>query len=119
MLIREVAGSQPTPDPVQLLGLVEFLQGRATDTDSKPQISVDALVSLAQSLDIPVTKSNIGELITQAPLNSVLDTPDPNTGMVQFKTGQDSTVAMPVNKAQDIVAKSAKSAMKRGMKNKA
>jgi hypothetical protein len=119
MLIREVAGSQPTPDPTQMLALVDFLQGRAEDTDSKPQISVDALVSLAQSLNIPVTTDNIGELITQAPLNSVLDTPDPNTGVVQFKSGQSDTVAMPVNKAQDIVAKSAKSAMRRGMKNKA
>jgi hypothetical protein len=117
MLIREVAGSQPTPDPTQLLALVEFLQGRAQDTNSRPEISTDALISLAQSLGIPVTQDNIGELITQKPLNAVLETPDPNTGMVKFKTGSTEAPAMPVNKAQDIVAKSAKSAMKRAQKN--
>jgi hypothetical protein len=33
-----------TPDPEKLLGLVDFLSGRATDTNSQKQISQDAFI---------------------------------------------------------------------------
>jgi len=40
-----------------------------------------------------------------------LEPMDPNTGMLMFKGAGQPDVAMPVNKAQDIVASAAKSAM--------
>jgi hypothetical protein len=114
MKIFEVAGDSSTPSPDQLLGLVQFLAGRADDTSAPQQISVDAFINLAQSLDINVTKNNVQEIVGQPPLSSVLEPFDPNTNQIVFKGAETGEpVKMPVNKAQDIVAAAAKSAMKR------
>ena len=116
MRITEVASVGPTPDSAQLLGLAEFLSGRAQDTNAQKQISQDAFVSLAQSLDIPVNKQNLDTIVNQEPLSNVLEPLDPgSTEPIKFKGAAPDNVSMPVNKAQDIVAKAAKSAMKRGM----
>jgi hypothetical protein len=114
MRLREFAGEDfKSPSPDQLLGLVQFLAGRADDTNSRQQISVDAFINLAQSLDINVTPDNIEEIIGQPPLSSVLEPMDPNNpGEIVFKgAGTPAPTEMPVNKAQDIVAAAAKSAM--------
>lgn len=114
MKIFEVAGDSSTPSPDQLLGLVQFLAGRADDTSAPKQISVDAFVNLAQSLDINVNKNNVQEIVGQPPLSSVLEPLDPSTNQIVFKGAETAEpVKMPVNKAQDIVAAAAKSAMKR------
>ena len=114
MKIFEVAGDSSTPSPDQLLGLVQFLAGRADDTSAPKQISVDAFGNLAQSLDINVNRNNIEEIVGQPPLSGVLEPFDPNTNQIVFKGAEQSGPAqMPVNKAQDIVAAAAKSAMKR------
>ena len=116
MRINEVASVGSTPDPNQLLGLAEFLAGRANDTNSQKQISQDAFVSLAQSLDIPVNKQNLDTVVNQEPLSNILEPMEPgSTEPIKFKGAAPDDVSMPVNKAQDIVAKAAKSAMKRGM----
>jgi hypothetical protein len=114
MKIFEVAGDSSTPSPDQLLGLVQFLAGRADDTSAPKQISVDAFVNLAQSLDINVNQNNVQEIVGQPPLSSVLEPFDPNTNQIMFKGAEQAgPTQMPVNKAQDIVAAAAKSAMKR------
>ena len=114
MKIFEVAGDSSTPSPDQLLGLVQFLAGRAENTSAPKQISVDAFINLAQSLDINVTKNNVQEIVGQPPLSSVLEPFDPSTNQIMFKGAETAEPAkMPVNKAQDIVAAAAKSAMKR------
>lgn len=114
MKIFEVAGDSSTPSPDQLLGLVQFLAGRADNTSAPKQISVDAFVNLAQSLDINVNKNNIEEIVGQPPLSSVLEPFDPSTNHIIFKGAETAQPGqMPVNKAQDIVAAAAKSAMKR------
>lgn len=114
MRLREFAADDSkTPSPDQLLGLVQFLAGRAEDTNSRKQISKDAFISLAQSLDINVTPDNIEEIVGQPPLSSVLEPLDPAADEIVFKgAGEPETpTQMPVNKAQDIVANAAKSAM--------
>ena len=119
MLICEVADvSAFTPEPAQLVGLVSFLSGRATDTNSQKQISQQAFIGLAHSLGINVNKQNIAELVGQPPLSNLLEplAPDSDDPVV-FKGGeQPASGKMPVNKAQNIVASAAKSAMKRGIK---
>lgn len=102
-----------TPDPKQLLGLVKFLDGRAEDTSAQKQISQDAFINLAQSLGINVNKDNLVDMVSQEPLSNVLEPLDPNSGVVTFKGANIGPTAMPVNKAQDIVASAAKSAMKK------
>lgn len=113
MRFREFITESSTPSPDELLGLVNFLAGRADDEGAQKQISRDAFISLAQSLGINVTPDNIEEIVGQPPLSSVLEPMTPNAQEIIFKgEGEPAEpVAMPVNKAQDIVAAAAKSAM--------
>jgi len=112
MKIREAIGT--TPDPEVLTGLVSFLNGRAEDTNAAKEISQDAFLKLANNLDIGITKQNLADLINKEPLSNVLEPLTPGTNdPIRFKGAGEINVAMPVNKAQDIVAKAAKSAMNR------
>ena len=116
MRIDEVE-SRSSPDPKKLLGLVNFLSGRADDENAQKQISTDAFISAARSLGFPVNEKNIVSVVSQPPLDSVLEPMDPqNPTIIKYKgAGEQGPTKMPVNKAQDIVAASAKSAMQRGM----
>ena len=116
MRIDEVENRNPL-DPAKLQGLVDFLSGRADDENAQKQISTDAFISAARSLGFPVTDQNIVSVVSQPPLDSVLQPMDPkDTSIIKFKgAGEEVSTKMPVNKAQDIVAASAKSAMQRGM----
>ena len=113
MRSREFITESSTPDPDELLGLVNFLAGRADDEGAQKQISRGAFISLAQSLGINVTEDNIEEVVGQPPLSSVLEPLVPDSTDIIFKGGGEPEVpiARPVNKAQDIVANAAKSAM--------
>ncbi len=102
-----------TPNPAQLSGLVQFLNGRANDTNARKEISQNAFIKLANDLDINITAQNLADIVSQEPLSNLLEPMDPNTGMLMFKGAGQPDVAMPVNKAQDIVASAAKSAMNR------
>lgn len=111
MRIDEVENN--SPDSSKLLALVNFLAGRAEDENAQKQISADAFISAARSLGFPVNKKNIVSVISQPPLDSVLQPMDPkNPGIIKYKSaGEDGAIKMPVNKAQDIVAAAAKSAV--------
>jgi len=107
MLIREVAD----PSSVKLMGLAEFLLGRATDTNAPKQISMTAFVKMAQEIGVPVTPQSLGELVQQPPLSNIIEPIDPGSNVIRFKgVGSDSDVAMPVDRAQDVVASAAKRA---------
>lgn len=103
-------------DPSKLVGLVQFLAGRAEDTNAQKQISQSAFIQLAQSLGINVTTATLGGLIAQPPLNGVLEPLDPQSKMITFKGADIGPAKMSVPQAQQVVNKMAKSAMKRGMK---
>ena len=111
MKIFEVDMGMATPNPAQLSGLVQFLNGRANDTNARKEISQNAFIKLANDLDINITAQNLSDIVSQEPLSNLLEPMDPNTGMLMFKGAGQPDVAMPVNKAQDIVASAAKSAM--------
>ena len=113
MKIFEVDMGLATPNPAQLSGLVQFLNGRANDTNARKEISQNAFIKLANDLDINITAQNLADIVSQEPLSNLLEPMDPNTGMLMFKGAGQPDVAMPVNKAQDIVASAAKSAMNR------
>lgn len=112
MKIFEV-DQNPIADPNKLMGLVQFLAGRADDTASQKQISQDAFLNLAQDLGLPVTSQNLGELIAKPPLSGVLEPLDPNSGMITFKGADIGPAKMSVPQAQQVVNKMAKSAMNR------
>ena len=103
-------------DPNKLVGLVQFLAGRASDTNAQQQISQATFMKLAQSLGINVTTQNLGAMIAQPPLNGVLEPLDPNSGMITFKGADIGPNQMSVPQAQQVVNKMAKNAMRRGMK---
>ena len=113
MRIDEVALPSVDTDPNKLVGLAQFLAGRAEDTNAQKQISQGAFISAARSLGIMLTPQNLGDLISKPPLNGVLEPLDPNSGMVTFKGADIGPAKMTVPQAQQVVDKMAKSAMKR------
>jgi hypothetical protein len=117
MKIFEVEDIQPvtqTPSPEKLMGLVQFLAGRADDSQSQKEISQEAFLKLAQSLGINVSKANLADLTIQTPLSNILEPLQPNTNdPIVYKGGNPNSAEMPVNQAQDIVANAAKSAAKK------
>jgi hypothetical protein len=113
MRIDEVESSASL-DPNKLMGLVNFLSGRADDENAQKQISTQAFISTAQSLGFPINDRNIVSVVSTPPLDSVLEPIDPNNpGVIMYKGSNTGATQMPVNKAQDIVAASAKAAMNR------
>lgn len=111
MRINEVESANSL-DPNKLMGLVNFLSGRADDENAQKQISTDAFISAARSLGFPVNEKNIVSVVSQPPLDSVLEPMDSqNPTVIKYKgAAPDGPTEMPVNKAQDIVAASAKQA---------
>jgi hypothetical protein len=115
MRIDEVENSN-APDPELLLGLVNLFSGRAEDENAQKGIDRIAFISAARSLGFPIDDRNIVSIVSQPPLDSVFEPIDPkNPGVIMYKGVETGPTKMPVNKAQDIVAASAKSAMQRGM----
>lgn len=111
MRLREFA------DPnAKLLALTTWLADRAKDENAQGQISQDAFIDVAKSLEVNVTKENLGDIISKEPLSNVLEPLDPNSGVVRFKGELEPTTGMTVNQAQEVVKSNAKAAMKRGMK---
>lgn len=100
-------------DPNRLVGLVQFLSGRAENTNARKQISQDTFIKLAQSLGVNVTNNNLAGVIAQPPLNAVLEPLDPNSGMITFKGADIGPTKMSVPQAQQVVSKMAKSAAKK------
>jgi hypothetical protein len=111
MRINEVAA----PTDQRLVALSQFLLGRATDQAGKKQISQDAFVELAQSMGINVTQPELVDLVAQDPLKNIIEPIEPNSGVVRFKGNLEKSTGMTVDKAQNIVDKNAKAAMRRGM----
>ena len=115
MRIDEVESTNAGADPNKLVGLVNFLAGRAEDTNAQKQISQSAFISAAQSLGIAITSQNLGDVVSQPPLSGVLEPLDPNSGMVTFKGADIGPEKLSVQQSQQVVNKMAKSAMKRPM----
>ena len=112
MRINEVGNGRSDGTAARLLGLAEFLLGRAQDTAGQKQISMQTFLKLAHNMQIDLTPETLQDMANQPPLNGVLMPIEPNSGMIKFKGNDSGPVPMPVNKAQDVVAAAAKRAMK-------
>ena len=107
MLINEVADSSA----MKLFGLAEFLTGRANDSSSARQISTDAFIKLANDIGVSLTAQSLQDMAQRPPLSNIIEPIAPNSTVIKFKGNtSDDDVAMPVNKAQDVVASAAKRA---------
>jgi hypothetical protein len=113
MLIREFALDKSVNDPVKLLALATFLKDRAQDENAQAQISQDAFIEAARSLDISLTPDSLAELISKDPLKNVLEPLEPNSGVVRFKGNTEEVTGMTVDQARAVVDSNAKAAMKR------
>jgi hypothetical protein len=112
MRLREFAD----PNAPKLLALTTWLADRAKDENAQGQISQDAFIDVAKSLEVNVTKENLGDLIAKEPLSNVLEPLDPNSGVVRFKGELETNTGMTVDQARATVDSNAKSALKRRMK---
>ena len=98
------------PDAGRLVGLVQFLVGRAEDTAAKKRIGVDTFLKLARQLGINVTRSNLQNMLEQPPLDSLFEPLDPQSQFLVYKGGEQPAPGMPVDRAREVVAKMAKRA---------
>ena len=96
----------------RLMALAQFALGRAEDTSAKLQMPVAAFIQRAQSMGIDINPDTLQSLIGQPPLNGIFNPMEPDATELTFKGGdKPGPVKMPVNQAQDIVAKAAQSAL--------
>jgi hypothetical protein len=109
MLIFEVED----PSTQKLVALSQFLLGRSEDQASRKQISSQAFIDLANNLGVMVTEANLGDMISRPPLSNILEPYEPNSGVVRFKGNYEKSSPMSVDKAENIVDKNAKAAMRR------
>ena len=114
MLIREF--EEGAVNTQKLAALIDFLAGRAEDQNAKKQISKQALINAAKNLGVNINDQILDELVLKEPLKNILEPIEPNSDVIRYRGNDEVDTAMPVDKAEDIVAKNAKSAMKRGMK---
>jgi len=112
MRIDEVGNGRSDDTAARLLGLAEFLLGRAKDTGGQKQISMQTFLNLAKNMQIDLTPDTLQNMASQAPLDGVFMPIEPNSGVIKFKGNESGPVPMPVNQAQDIVAAAAKRALK-------
>lgn len=112
MRIDEVDSGSSDGTAARLLGLAEFLMGRAKDTAGQKQIGMQTFLNLAKNMQIDLTPETLQDMAGRPPLNGVFMPIEPNSGMIKFKGNDSGPVPMPVNQAQDVVAAAAKRAMK-------
>jgi hypothetical protein len=74
MRIDEVENSSSL-DPNKLMGLVNFLSGRADDENAQKQISTDAFISAARSLGFPISEKKHCEHCESAPFGQCARAP--------------------------------------------
>jgi len=96
----------------RLMALAQFAMGRAEDTSAKMQMPVAAFIKRAKSMGIDIDPDTLQSLVSQPPLNGIFNPMSPDAVELTFKGGdKPGPVKMPVNQAQDIVAKAAQSAL--------
>lgn len=114
MLIREF--EEGAVNTQKLAALIDFLAGRAEDQNAKKQISKQALINAAKNLGVNINDQILDELVLKEPLKNILEPIEPNSDVIRYRGNKEVDTAMPVDRAEDIVAQNAKAAMKRGMK---
>jgi hypothetical protein len=115
MLIREFALDNSVASPDKLLALATFLKDRAKDENARAQISQDAFIEAAKSLDVNLTAETLADMISTGPLKNVLEPMEPNSNVIRFKGNTETQTGMSVDQARAVVDANAKQAMKRRM----
>jgi len=109
MLIREVAD----PNTAKLFSLAELLLGLANDNATRREYSLTAFIKMAQDMGIMINAKSLADLAQTPPLSNIIQPINPGDTVIKLKDEtSDSTddLAMPVDRAQDVVASAAKRA---------
>lgn len=96
-------------DTAGLTALSQFLTARASDEDSQKVISVDAFLALANDMGIPMTRSQLLDVVDEEPLSNLIDNVEGD--QIMFKGARPVDTDMSVSKAQDVVGKMSKRAL--------
>lgn len=122
MKIFEVEDKGQSPDVSRLVALVSFLHGRYKDEASQQRkMPTRAFLNAARDVGVNLDEKSLETVINPKDANQpslFADFIEPYTvgqQFVQFKGGssEEAPAQMPVDKARDIVAARAKSALKR------
>lgn len=109
MRLYEIVGIS---DNQKLAGLVQLLSGRASDENSRKEISTDSFIKMARNLGIQLSPETITDVIAKPPLNNILEPYQPNSGVVRFRGNDEPDSEMSYNQSEEIVDANAKRAMK-------
>lgn len=96
-------------DTAGLTALSQFLTARAADEDSQKVISVDAFLKLANDMGIPMTRSQLLDVVDEEPLSNLIDNIEGDR--IMFKGARPVDTDMSVTKAQEVVGKMSKRAL--------
>lgn len=107
MLVREVADSNEGAD--KLVALVQFLLGRAEDTDAQKTISVDAFTKLAANMGISITPETLSDISQRPPLANIIDNIEGDE--IRFRGSEIAPAGMTVDQARLTVDNMAKRAI--------
>ena len=107
MRLKEVS----QPDAARIMGLVEFLVGRAEDENAEKKISTQAFLNMAKNMGMPMSLSTLIDISQRPPLNNIIKSM--NQDEILFKGyEQEPEAAMEPDEAEKTVAKMAQRAAK-------
>jgi hypothetical protein len=98
-------------DDGKLLALMQFLLGRAKDTNAQKKISTQSLINLAHNVGLTLTVDSLIDLSQRPPLNKIIK--NVSNAEVQFRGAEDSQSANDQEDAEKTVEKMAKRALTR------
>jgi len=98
-------------DLEKLTALGQFLIARANDKNATSELSVDAFISIANKMGIPLDLDSLQELVMKGEFQNVIS--DMNKERIKFKSEkQVADSGMPMDRAQNVVSQMAKRALK-------
>lgn len=117
MKISELYENKPVQADKKIMSLLVFLRSRAEQTGAKPQISMNALIQMAQSVGVSLSYDSFSALIQSNPnFKNLVQDFNKDQVILNLTTGDDVTIAGPDDldiEPTDAVDKMAKRALKK------
>ena len=95
----------------KLAALGQYLIGRANDKNATSKLSVDAFLSIAQKMGIPLDVDSLTDMVQTGELQNIVDTMSDNE--IKFKSAKtvDADPTLSIDRARNVVNNMAKRAM--------
>lgn len=97
----------------KLTALGQFLIGRANDQNATSKLSVEAFLSIANKMGIPLDVDSLTDMVQTGELQNIVDTMSGNE--IKFKSAKtvDADPTLSIDRARNVVNNMAKRAMKK------